>query len=451
MKKTEVWLRNSTSRNMVLVVAFLLVVNVTLAFLLIRISSSAMISLIQNRMLDMSNTAAAMLDGDVLETVTPEDQGTPGYDTIMRTLTCFQDNIELKYIYCIRDAGNKNFVFGLDPTVEDPGEFGSPIAYTDALYEASLGTAAVDTVAYEDAWGSFYSAYSPVFNSAGKVAGIVAVDFSKKWYDAQIATLISTTVITSLVSLIAGAMIVLSLTSANRKRIHTVHGQLNELADNLETLMHEIGNKAAAFHPEELKKMPSGEESIDTLGDRILYMQRELHAQIARVHEQAYVDGLTGLRNKTAYLETTKHIDMLIEQGIAVFSTAVFDMNGLKTINDKFGHEYGDVALKDAAKILASIFGEKDMFRIGGDEFIAIVKTASAEDMEFQFARLDNALVFHNKTTHSYQTPLHLSKGYSVFQPETDKGFKEVFRRADQKMYADKAAYYTKYGDRRRR
>ena len=46
------------------------------------------------------------------------------------------------------------------------------LVYTDALYEASKGYAAADNKQYEDAWGTFYSAYSPVFDSDGKVAGI---------------------------------------------------------------------------------------------------------------------------------------------------------------------------------------------------------------------------------------------------------------------------------------
>ena len=62
----------------------------------------------------------------------------------------------------IRD---KEFVFSVDPTIEDPGEFGSPVMYTDALYKAANGTAAIDEEPYSDAWGKIYSAYSPVFDS----------------------------------------------------------------------------------------------------------------------------------------------------------------------------------------------------------------------------------------------------------------------------------------------
>lgn len=224
---------NTTSKYLILIAAFLLLVNVILGFLLIRQSDSAMITLMHTRMLDISNTAASMLDGDVLKTVSPADEGTPGYDAIMRTLTHFQDNIDLQYIYCIRDMGDGTFTFGLDPTVEDPGEFGSPIVYTDALYQASLGIASADDKPYKDAWGTFYSAYSPVFDSKGEVAGIVAVDFGADWYEDQLAVLNRITIIIAAISLVVGVGIVALIMSRHRKQIHEVDEQLEQLATNL--------------------------------------------------------------------------------------------------------------------------------------------------------------------------------------------------------------------------
>ena len=85
-----------TSKYLVLMIVFLLAVNVTLGYFLMRQSTTSIIDLMQTRMLDISNTAAAMIDGDVLETVTPADAGTEGYETIVRTLLDFQENSGLK-------------------------------------------------------------------------------------------------------------------------------------------------------------------------------------------------------------------------------------------------------------------------------------------------------------------------------------------------------------------
>ena len=93
------------SKYLVLMVVFLLMVNISLGYLLMTQTESSIITLMQTRMLDISNTAAAMIDGDALKAVTPADEGTEAYESIMRTLTFFQNSIDLKYIYCIRDMG----------------------------------------------------------------------------------------------------------------------------------------------------------------------------------------------------------------------------------------------------------------------------------------------------------------------------------------------------------
>ena len=207
------------SKYVVLVILFLLIVTISLGYMLERQSRSSIITLMQTRMLDTANTAAAMINGDILESVTPEDKGTEGYESVMKTLTYFQDNVDLKYIYCIRDMGDGKFTFGLDPTVEDPGEFGSEIVYTDALNKASKGTPSVDETPYKDAWGTFYSAYSPVYNSQGKVAGIIAVDFSAEWYNRQLASLTRTTIIVAILSLLAGVIIAIIIITRSEHKI----------------------------------------------------------------------------------------------------------------------------------------------------------------------------------------------------------------------------------------
>ena len=203
---------NKTIKIAISISALLLMTNLLLGAVMINNSRSALKTLIQNRMLDIAKSAADMLDGDVLRDIQAEDKGTPEYSKINDTLAVFQDNIDLKYIYCIRAASEKEFVFTIDPTIEDPGVFGDPIVYTDALYEASKGVASVDDEPYTDAWGKFYSAYSPVFDSKGQVAGIVAVDFDAEWYDSQIEKQTKSIILCSILSVIIGIGLLLFAT-----------------------------------------------------------------------------------------------------------------------------------------------------------------------------------------------------------------------------------------------
>lgn len=447
MKKGKLGQR---SRNIIIVSLFLLVVNISLGFFLTSQSNNALIAQIQGRMLDIANTAADMLNGDELKVLQAEDKDSEEYQRVIHTLKCYLDNIELEYIYCIRDMGNKNFVFTVDPEPIDPGEFGEPVVYTDALYQASRGTPAVDSVPYEDSWGKFYSAYSPVYDSQGEVAGIVAVDFSADWYENQIAVQTRTTVIICVLSLVIGALIVVLITEQSRKRYRQLYSQLNVLSDNIEDLMREIGSGSPETEATPVDESRNGND-ISDLGEKILSMQETLHREIANVHRQAYVDALTSVRNKAAYLDAVKKLDEDIKKGTAKFSVAIFDINGLKDINDNYGHEFGDLALIDEADVVIKVFGKKYVYRIGGDEFIVVLPTDSSEEMDRLFKEADRVIEEGNRTPKPYKNPLALSKGYAVYEKGKDTAYREVFKRADDRMYQDKSAYYKRFPEKRRR
>ncbi len=139
-----------------LVSSLLLLLNLVLGYALVSQSTSSMKALIQQRMLDIANPAAAMLDGDALEQLTPDNKNSEAYRRTFQILDSFRQTIDLEYIYGIRQLDDGTFVFTVDPDPDDPGEFGKPVATTDALVEAANGTPAVDDTPYEDSWGRFY-------------------------------------------------------------------------------------------------------------------------------------------------------------------------------------------------------------------------------------------------------------------------------------------------------
>ena len=139
----------------------------------------------RQRMLDIANCASGSVDGDILKNIQKEDEDTEEYRSIYNALAIFRDNIESEFVYGIREEKDGRFTFTVDPSLTDPAEFGQEVVKTDALVSASKGVAATDEMPYTDEWGTFYSAYSPVFDSNGEVAGIIAVDFSRDWYEGQ--------------------------------------------------------------------------------------------------------------------------------------------------------------------------------------------------------------------------------------------------------------------------
>ena len=185
---------------------------------------------IQQRMLDIANCASGSISGDILGTLTLADIGSDGYERIYSTLAVFRDNVECEYVYCIRDNGGGSFTFVIDTDPEDPGEFGEAVKYTDALERAARGTASVDEVPYSDAWGEFYSAYSPVFDSAGKETGIIAVDFSADWFDSQLSEQTRSTVGSYAVILLLTLLLAALLSLMTVRPYVRLQGELLEAA-----------------------------------------------------------------------------------------------------------------------------------------------------------------------------------------------------------------------------
>ena len=209
---------SDTTFALIIISAVLLIADLCLGILLIGQSGNALKIMIEARMLDISNTAAEIIDGDVYEKITAEDQGTPKYMEIYHILEHFQNNIELDFIYCIRKIGEDDYIFTIDPAVDEPSEYGQKVMVTDALRKASEGVASVDKEPYEDSWGRFYSAYSPILNSKGEVVGIVAVDFSAEWFENQISRNVRLILIGIIVSLLIGAIIIAIFSIRMRKR-----------------------------------------------------------------------------------------------------------------------------------------------------------------------------------------------------------------------------------------
>ena len=427
---------NPTARSLILICVLLGAANILLAGVLINDSRRAIREQIESRMLDVANTAAAMLNGDELRVLRAENRDTPAYKNTLDILSRFEQNIELAYIYCVRAMPDGAFIFTIDPDPESPGSFGEHIATTDALVGASLGTPGVDREPYTDQWGCFYSAYSPVLDSEGQVSGIVAVDFSADWYDTQISRQISISLRISGLSLIAAAAAITLIVMRFRRRFSHLFQEMNLVSDGIETLVHEI-SPGAPEAPRAAEETDSSDE-IERLGGRIHALQERLSEEIALVRSRAYIDGLTGLGNRAAYEEHIHRLNDAIRDGTATFAIAVFDLNGLKDINDRFGHERGDEVIRAVAHSLQEGFAEGHPYRIGGDEF-AVILEGSFGDITERMERL-----------HGDQDGFSLSEGFAAFDPASDTDCHMVFNRADKLMYEDKRQYYLTHGDRRR-
>ena len=155
---------------------------------------------------------------------------------------------------------------------------------------------------------------------------------------------------------------------------------------------------------------------------------------LRKATELASRDDLTGVKSKRLFAEAELQWDARIrEDGTAPFAVAVFDLNGLKHINDTRGHAAGDRYICAASALICTTFQHSPVFRIGGDEFAAVLTGGDFEKRDAlteEFRALNAARRFPDEAV--------VACGISVFVPGQDTRFREVFERADADMYKNK-------------
>ena len=194
------------------------------------------------------------------------------------------------------------------------------------------------------------------------------------------------------------------------------------------------------------------DDEIGILASSIKKIEVELSEYIDKIRDMAYCDKMTGCRNKSAYLMRQAEIERRMEEGLAEFTVYVFDVNGLKRINDTKGHEMGDLLIKSAANALKLTFNEKSIFRTGGDEFVVVLddKSQSGEEVSKTLAAFE-AAVAECSDEAAMGFPLAVSAGAAVYDRESDREFKSTLERADKAMYENKEAFYKKHEEMRRK
>ena len=152
-------------------------------------------------------------------------------------------------------------------------------------------------------------------------------------------------------------------------------------------------------------------------------------------------DPLTNVNNRMAYEDKEKYLQSLINSGSDEgFAVAMFDVNNLKMINDSQGHEAGDEYLIRACHLICDVFKHSPVYRIGGDEFVAVL---SGEDYDKRDENLK--LINDRMSPYSAELPLpgdyvSVACGIAVYDNSTDSSVADVIKRADEEMYKDKAA-----------
>ena len=162
--------------------------------------------------------------------------------------------------------------------------------------------------------------------------------------------------------------------------------------------------------------------------------EQKIREEASANYEKARHDDLTGIRNKNAYGEFEKKLDAQIKSGKDIeFAIAICDVNGLKTVNDTQGHKAGDIYIRDASRLVCETFKHSPVFRVGGDEFVVILRGSDFENRDAlsqDFEEKVKRNIENNKVV--------VACGVSVYDKAHDKNTAAVFERADAMMYRNK-------------
>ena len=165
------------------------------------------------------------------------------------------------------------------------------------------------------------------------------------------------------------------------------------------------------------------------------------HQFVTRLEVMSKVDALTQVLNRNAMNDRVDRIVSGEDKLPASVGIAYADLNGLKTVNDNEGHEAGDKLLSKAAALMRIAFGDHEVYRAGGDEFVVICPDIPEETLNRQTAQLRALADSTEEVSFAIGTAFG-SGSYDI---------RQIMHIADENMYKDKEAYYRQHPEKSRR
>jgi len=376
------------------------------------------------------------------------------YRTIYRQLREIQDENDVDCIYVsFVENESEQFVYLVDAAEEDA----CPIGCFDPLYEENRRLLEDPTIGFPtyttntEEYGYLATSGTAIYNDDGEVAGYAMVDVSM----ADIASLRNRmlTILLGLQVVIIVLVIVISIVLINRAVVRPVN-QLSQAARdycNAEDLTNHDHFRELEIHThDEIEDLSESMKKMEQdLNDKIANLYQttdELNAsrmEVSKMSEIAMKDALTGVRNKRAYDNDIQILEQSLndasDAGASEFGIAVMDLNGLKIINDTYGHEKGDIAIKKLCDIVCSVFAHSPVYRIGGDEFTIILRGEDLDNIEILLNSFNSTLLCLSEDAGLEPwEKVTASAGYAVFDNDWDETPYGTFRRADRAMYLKK-------------
>ena len=293
-------------------------------------------------------------------------------------------------------------------------------------------------------WGDDYTGLLPLYDSRGNRVAALCMDVDIR----EIHTALRTSTLGTLgIIVLLGTLFAIAFFVWTEANITYPIGKLENSVVHFAQNSHQQRNPDALVL--EMPDIHTGNE-VESLAKAVVKMSEDMRdyvnsivdteKELARMDVIAHRDALTHVNNKAAFDRYTGGMNDRLGKDLTAFSMLMMDVNYLKQINDRYGHEKGDVYLKGSCKILCDVFGHSPVFRVGGDEFAAVLEGADYVDrgslLNAARRRFSAA-----KTDESAEPWLRFSValGIADYRPGVDRCVDDVLARADSAMYSEKS------------
>jgi diguanylate cyclase (GGDEF)-like protein len=385
-----------------------------------------------------------------------------------RTLLCkYLRNMKgIKYLYIIKwsDPNADRDMYVIDDDDNPLYETG----YYELRETEFAGVDATEsippTISHGD-WGWLCSAYAPVYDQEGNLVCHVGCDVGmddimkekKVLLYVIIASVIFTFIVYVFAVILINKVVVKPLNeltvgiknfSPSKDKTYEESGVIN-----IENRSHdEIGEIYNAINSMQVRII----DYLHDISDMQLDKQRTAEVikkkdeQLDIMNTEAYRDSLTSVGNKSAYIRKIDEINSKLGTEITELAVVMVDVNRLKYVNDSYGHSAGDAYLKGCCRVVCNTFKHSPIFRVGGDEFVAIL---IGEDYDMRQEKMIELIESFEQSFKKTNVDPWFRYSAAVGMADytlSDGDVQTVFRRADKAMYDAKQQFkkFNKISDR---
>lgn len=311
------------------------------------------------------------------------------------------------------------------------------------MWEAwNTGTIPSGYDTYDNEYGKTYAWYVPLY-VGGEKLGLISTEVEIDDYNKAIAanTMRQLASIAA-VLLITGFFMLLLIDRLYIAKLRSLSELVSHYTQNMDaSIIKQIERNARGR--DEIARLAGQTSEMILEMDNYMNSLTETSQELSQAREEADAlnrrankDALTGIRNRNAYEDELNRLGRKLAEGNTEFGIAMVDLNYLKRINDTYGHEQGNIALRKCCQLICEVFAHSPVFRIGGDEFAIVLEKEDYRNIRSCVAEFDRRIeeLSRDRTIRN-RDRVSAAIGYALYDPMKDSGVEDVFKRADRAMY----------------